>query len=197
MSGVCRNTGMNTEECKCLECQPETLTFSEIIGEPETIENLLRGANIPHNIRFKLHSMIRQDYFIERITSDRIIFKRFSREGYYWMRCDCGNIVETPIAGYWTEYCKKCNPQESDSSGSMKLAVFILLTLIPICAGMLWMVFSSIGILPALEWPLSMIPILLLGAPGLIFFIWFQIDQYKLKKKRRNIREQIRNIAKY
>jgi hypothetical protein len=196
MSGVCNNTGVNTDDCRCLECRPETLAFSEFIGKLETIEDLLKGFNIPMSLRFKLLEMERQDYFIDRLTSDHIVFKRLSRDGFYWMRCDCGNIIEVPIGESWTEYCNKCNPQESDSSASRRSSIFFLPIFVPIGISALWLLFSAIGILPTLGWPLGMMPLFLLGAPGFTLLIWFQIDQYKLRKGRRSIRNLVRGIGK-
>jgi hypothetical protein len=194
MAGVCSNTGMYTDDCRCLDCQPEILTFSEIIGEPETIEDLLKGFNIRTSLRFKLLEMERLDYLIDRITAEHIVFKRLCRDRYYWMRCDCGYTVEVPIGESWTEYCTKCNPQESDSSASRRVIILLLLMLLSFSIGALWLLFSSIGILPTLEWPLNMIPLALLGGPGLALIISIQIDQYRLKKKRRKIRNQTSGI---
>jgi hypothetical protein len=186
---------MDTSDCRCLECKPETLAFSEIIGKPETIEDILKGFHLPTSLRFKLLSMEERDYLIDRITSDNIVFKRLCRDGYYWMRCDCGDIVETPVGKSCTEYCSKCNPQESDLSASRTLGSFLLLILTPISMGLLWILFSTIGILPSFDWPLSIMPLILLGAPGAMLLIWFQIHQYRLKKKRRIIRNLTHDLA--
>jgi len=187
---------MNTDDCRCLDCKPETLAFSEIIGKPETIEDLLDGLHIRTSLRFRLMAMEDQNYLIDRLTSDHIVFKRIARDGFYWMRCDCGNIVEVPIGESWTEHCNKCNPQESNSSASRRMGIFFLLVFLPIGIGALWLLFSAIGIIPTLSWPISMMPLFLLGAPGFTLIILFQIDQYRLKKKRGKIRNLTHDTAK-
>jgi len=186
---------MSTEECKCLDCKPETLAFSEIIGKPETIEDLLKGLNMPMNLRFRLLTMQKEDYFIDRLTSDHIVFKRFNRDGHYWMRCDCGNIIDVPIGNHWSEYCAKCNPQELDSSVSRRGNIFLLLLILPIGIGGSWLLLSTLGIFPILEWPIIMIPLFLIMTPGLYMIIWYQIDQYRLKKRRKRLRKQIQDTA--
>jgi len=196
MPGVCRNTGKHTDDCRCLECKPETLTFSEIIGEPETIEDILKRVNFETSLRFKLLAMEGQDYVIDRIATNHLVFKRLSREGFYWMRCDCGNIVEAPVGGSWTEACQKCNPQASGGNEYRRISILIILFLLPILVGLLWLMFSGMGILPTLDWPLTLIPLFLVGAPVLFVLITFQMYQYRLKKKRRILRECAREVVR-
>jgi hypothetical protein len=170
------------------------LAFSEIVGKLETIEDILKGKNMPVSLRWKLLAMERQDYVIDKVEADRVVFKRLVRDGFYWLRCDCGSIVEVPLGKSSAEYCLICNQQEGDDGRSRMTTIYILLLFLPVVIGGLWLLFSFIGILPTLLWPLTIVPLSFIMAPGLGLIIAFQVDQYKLKKKRRKLRDRTREV---
>ena len=112
---TCRNTGLRSSDCRCLDCFPNVHRFKFLGLEAncETIDDII--AAIQEQIdyftelkesRYRVGGAINDDYM--EIYPPR-------RKGFYWGRCkNCGYHIELPIGQQQPQSCDRCSGVEKN-----------------------------------------------------------------------------------